>query len=80
MPRLSRTGTEPVTARSAYGLRRTLAWIALVAGLAAAIAFSVAALDPGGSALAEGMVAGICLLTAAIAFVDLLVLRRRPRR
>lgn len=80
MPRLSRTGTEPVTARSAYGLRRVLAWFALVAGLLAAGAFGLAALHPAGSAPAEGLIAGICLLTALVALADLIVLRNRPSR
>jgi membrane protein YdbS with pleckstrin-like domain len=76
--RLRRTGTEPLAARSPYGLRRVLAAIAAVGGLLGAVAFTVLALRPDGRAEGEWIAAGICLVTVVIAIVDLLVLRRRP--
>lgn len=76
--RLRRTGTEPLAARSAYGLRRVLAWIAAIGGLIGAVAFAIVALQPGGASTAEWVAAAICAATVAIAVADLLVLRHRP--
>jgi ABC-type enterobactin transport system permease subunit len=79
--RLRRTGTEPLAARSAYGLRRVLAGIAVVGGVIGAVAFAVLALRPGSvPTTAEWVAAGICLATVVIAVADLLVLRHRPRQ
>ncbi|GAB3408575.1 DUF6343 family protein [Flindersiella endophytica] len=76
--RLRRTGTEPLAARSPYGLRRVLAGMALAGGLIGAVAFAVLALRAVGRPEANWIAAGICLVTVVIAGVDLLVLRRRP--
>lgn len=74
-----RSGTEPTTARSAYRLRRVLAVVALIGGTAGAVAFALAARQPDGTATGEWVAAGICLVVALTALVDLVVLARRPR-
>lgn len=56
-----------------------LAWSALVLGTLAGVAFLVAATRPGGTATGEWVAAAICLGVAAVALVDLFVLRYRPR-
>lgn len=73
------TGTEPTTARSALGLRAVLAVLALVAGSVGAVAFALAARRADGTATGEWVAAGICVLVALTAVVDLAVLRTRTR-
>jgi len=65
------SGTEPRTARSAIGLRRVLAALALVGSLIAALFFWRASGDAADVALI------ICLVVAASAAFDLLYLSRR---
>ena len=65
------SGTEPRTARSAIGLRRVLAALALVGSLIAAIFFWRATGDAANVALI------ICLVVAATAALDLVYLSRR---
>jgi len=79
--RSSRTGTEPVTARSALGLRLLLAGLFLPLFAAAAVLLAVRAAQPGsggaGPATALAVLCGVLAVTAA---VDLVVVVRRPRR
>ncbi|GAA0233310.1 hypothetical protein GCM10009527_032250 [Actinomadura nitritigenes] len=70
-------GTEPMTARSALGLRAVLSGIALVAAVAAAIVFGIVA-NHDGSGAAWGA-AVVCVIVAAIAATDLAVIARRAR-
>ncbi|HEY3199919.1 MAG TPA: hypothetical protein VGK55_05195 [Actinomycetes bacterium] len=65
------SGTEPRTARSAIGLRRVLAALALVGSLIAAVFFWRATGDAADVALI------ICLVVAATAALDLVYLSRR---
>jgi hypothetical protein len=65
------SGTEPRTARSAIGLRRVLAALALVGSLIAAVFFWRATGDAADVALI------ICLVVAATAALDLIYLSRR---
>lgn len=65
------SGTEPRTARSAIGLRRVLATLALVGTLVAAFFFWRASGDAADAALI------ICLVVALSAALDLAYLSRR---
>ena len=65
------SGTEPRTARSAIGLRRVLAALALVGSLIAAVFYWQATGDAADVALI------ICLVVAATAALDLVYLSRR---
>jgi hypothetical protein len=65
------SGTEPRTARSAIGLRRVLATLALVGTLIAAFFFWRASGDAADAALI------ICLIVALSAALDLAYLSRR---
>lgn len=71
-----RSGSEPLEARSAIGLRRVLSVLALVIGLFTGVAFGIVAArsaDPTGPFVA----AAIGAVVAVIAAADLVVLRRR---
>lgn len=68
------SGTEPRTARSAIGLRRVLAALALAGSLIAAFFFWRAAGDAADVALI------ICLVVAVTAALDLVYLSRRQAR
>ncbi|HEV8529303.1 MAG TPA: hypothetical protein VGS60_17440 [Actinomycetes bacterium] len=68
------SGTEPRTARSAIGLRRVLAALALAGSLIAAFFFWRATGDAADVALI------ICLVVAATAALDLVYLSRRQAR
>ena len=68
------SGTEPRTARSAIGLRRVLAVLALAGSLIAAFFFWRATGDAADVALT------ICLVVAATAALDLVYLSRRQAR
>ncbi|WP_202125155.1 DUF6343 family protein [Actinomadura physcomitrii] len=70
-------GDEPLTARSALGLRAVLSGVALVAAAAAAIVFGIIA-NRDGSGTAWGA-AVVCVVVAAIAATDLAVIARRAR-
>ncbi|WP_192809090.1 DUF6343 family protein [Actinomadura montaniterrae] len=70
-------GNEPLTARSALGLRAVLSGVALVAAAAAAIVFGIVA-NRDGSGTAWGA-AVVCVIVAAIAAADLAVIARRAR-
>ncbi|MEU5714458.1 DUF6343 family protein [Streptomyces sp. NPDC020403] len=80
-PARGRSGTEPLTARSALGLRLVLSlggvalFIALTVLLAFWAASSGANDSPGPTPLA--VLAGLCGLFAVIAAVDLVVILRR---
>lgn len=74
---LSRRGSEPVTAKSPYGLRRVLAWIALTAGTVGGAAFGLTAYRTGGKAAGFWAATAVCALVVLTAIVDLAVLRRR---
>ncbi|GAB2919555.1 DUF6343 family protein [Nonomuraea fastidiosa] len=70
-----RSGTEPVTARSALSVRRVLSIIALVLAVAAAVFFVVQAMNTGEQVwIWEAVIAAV---VAVVAAVDLLVLRHR---
>ncbi|MEW2360288.1 DUF6343 family protein [Spirillospora sp. NPDC029432] len=68
------SGSEPLAARSALGLRATLSGTALVLALAAMVFFAVVADGPGTSVAAV-----ICAVVALVALVDLGVIARRSR-
>ncbi|MFG1698573.1 DUF6343 family protein [Nonomuraea sp. NPDC049309] len=70
-----RSGTEPVTARSALGVRRVLSIIALVLAVVAAVFFAVQAMNTGEQVWIWEAV--IAVVVAVVAAVDLLVLRHR---
>ncbi|MFG1942263.1 DUF6343 family protein [Nonomuraea sp. NPDC048826] len=74
----NRAGTEPVTARSPYTLRRILSLAALVLGAAAAVFFATRAASTGEAVWAWE--AAIAAAVAIIAAVDLLVIRSRRSR
>ena len=76
-PTNRRSGSEPTTARSAYGLRRVLALVALVAGAIGAVAFALAARSPGGTAGGEWAASAICVVVALTAVVDLAFIHTR---
>lgn len=74
-----RRGTEPVTARSAYDLRRVLAWLALVGGGIGAAGLGMAATEAGEAAIGWWVASALCALIALSAVVDLLVIGKRSR-
>lgn len=76
-PTNRRSGSEPTTARSAYGLRRVLALVALVAGAIGAVAFALAARSPGGTAGGEWAASAICVVVALTAVIDLAFIHTR---
>ncbi|MGW0777872.1 DUF6343 family protein [Streptomyces sp. NPDC002835] len=82
--RYERTGTEPVTARSALGLRLVLscAGVVLFAALTALFVVWTAAAGPGDSPSRWelGLLAGGCGLLTIVAAVDLVVILRRRAR
>jgi membrane protein YdbS with pleckstrin-like domain len=74
----NRSGTEPKTARSALGMRAILSGVALPVALVSAAFFVF-------QAVATGMgvwqvEAAIAVAIAAIAAIDLVVIRRRVRQ
>lgn len=79
-----RTGTEPVTARSALRLRSLLSGVFLPVFVAAAVGFGVWAAasgtdsSPGAGVL--GSLAVVCAVLALLAALDLLIVARRRRR
>jgi len=79
-----RTGTEPVTARSALGLRLLLAAVYTPVFVAGAVFFSLwsASADPDTAPRPGSLavVAGLCAVLALLAAIDLLVVLRRRRR
>ncbi|HLL32711.1 MAG TPA: DUF6343 family protein [Streptomyces sp.] len=83
-PRRSRTGTEPVTARSPLRLRLLLSAAFLPLFAAAAVLLGLWAADSGpGDSPGSGPLTGlavVCAVLAAIAAVDAVVVRRRMRR
>lgn len=74
--RLPRSGTEPTTARSAYGLRRVLAVVALLGCGVGAIVFALVATRASGTGLGAVVVAGLLFIVALTALADLIVLHR----
>ncbi|HEX5568388.1 MAG TPA: DUF6343 family protein [Streptomyces sp.] len=85
--RRSRTGTEPVTARSALGLRLLLSAVYVPVFLAGTVFFAVWASRSGPrdvpSADSLGTIAWICAGLTLLGLVDLVVVlvrRRRERR
>lgn len=81
--RSERTGTEPVTAQSALGLRTVLAAAALPLFVVGAVGFGWwAASDPDGSPGADVLrwFAVACGLLALLAVTNLVVLLRRRSR
>ncbi|WP_327191263.1 DUF6343 family protein [Streptomyces xinghaiensis] len=82
--RWERTGDEPVTARSALGLRLLLAAVYTPLFLAGAILFALwsasADADSTPSSGSLALIAGICAVLAVLAALDLLVVVRRRRR
>lgn len=82
--RYPRSGTEPVTAQSALGLRRVLSGVFLPLFGGAAVVFGVWAASsdshdtPGRGPLVT--LAAVCAALALFAAVDLLVVTRRRRR
>ncbi|MFI2432644.1 DUF6343 family protein [Streptomyces sp. NPDC018693] len=79
-----RTGTEPLTARSALGLRLLLALLFLPVFTAGAIGFALwsAASGPGDSP-SSGVLTGLatlCAILAVLTALDLWVISRRLRR
>ncbi|MEU0965332.1 DUF6343 family protein [Streptomyces sp. NPDC005917] len=82
--RVPRTGTEPVTARSAVRLRLLLSGIFLPLFAAACVLFAVWAAHSGtGDSPGRGVLvtlAAVCAALALAAAMDLLVVIRRLRR
>ena len=82
--RWERTGTEPVTARSALGLRLLLAAFFAPLFAAAAVLFAVwsAHSGPGSSPTPSQLaaLAGLCAALAVFSAADLIVILRRRRR
>ncbi|MEU8352696.1 DUF6343 family protein [Streptomyces sp. NPDC048845] len=82
--RWERTGDEPVTARSALGLRLLLAVVYTPVFVAGAALFAVwsASADPAGapSAGSLAVVAALCAALALLSALDLAVVLRRRRR
>lgn len=72
-----RRGTEPISARSAYGLRTILAVTAAIGGGIGASWFVFAAARPGGPGTGETVAALLCIAVALTALVDLAVIWRR---
>ncbi|MGP3923194.1 DUF6343 family protein [Streptomyces sp. 8N616] len=79
-----RAGTEPVTARSALGLRMVLAVIYTPVFLAGAVLFAIwgARSDAGSSPSsgALGAIAIVCAVLSLLALTDLLVVEHRRKR
>ncbi|MEV6316589.1 DUF6343 family protein [Streptomyces sp. NPDC051776] len=79
-----RTGTEPVTARSALGLRKLLAVIYTPVFLAGAVLFAIwasrshAGSSPSSGAL--GAIAIVCAVLSLLALTDLMVVEHRLKR
>ncbi|MET8574208.1 DUF6343 family protein [Streptomyces sp. NPDC005012] len=82
--RSPRTGTEPVTARSALGLRLLLSAVFLPVFVALTVFFALWAADAGpGESPSRGTLVGttvVCAVVALLAALDLLVVLRRRRR
>ncbi|WP_448315965.1 DUF6343 family protein [Streptomyces sp. CO7] len=82
--RRRRSGTEPVTARSALGLRLLLSAVFLPVFVALTVFFALWAADVGpGESPDRGMLITftvVCALVALLAAADLLVVLRRRRR
>lgn len=82
--RRRRSGTEPVTARSALGLRLLLSAVFLPVFVALTVFFALWAADAGsGENPDRSMLVAftvVCALVALLAAVDLLVVLRRRRR
>ncbi|MEU3556613.1 DUF6343 family protein [Streptomyces fragilis] len=82
--RSRRSGTEPVTARSALGLRLLLSAVFLPVFVALTVLFALWAADAGpGESPDRGMLVAftvVCALVALLAAVDLLVVLRRRGR
>lgn len=72
-----RSGSEPVTARSALGARAALSGVVLPLALAAGVVFAVLAVRTGEAVW--WVEAAIAAAVAPVAAADLLVLRRRMR-
>ncbi|CAL9565311.1 DUF6343 family protein [Streptomyces radiopugnans] len=87
IPGRSRTGTEPVTARSPLGLRLLLSVLYTPVFLAGTVFFALWAADsgPGDSPSAGSLrtIAWICAVLTVVGLIDLVVVlvrRRRERR
>ncbi|WP_432137778.1 MULTISPECIES: DUF6343 family protein [unclassified Streptomyces] len=82
--RRPRTGTEPITARSALGLRLLLASVFFPVFTAAAVGFGFwSAASDAGDSPSSGVLTGVtvvCAVLALLTAVDLLVITRRLRR
>ncbi|MGC5360831.1 DUF6343 family protein [Streptomyces sp. DT24] len=82
--RPGREGTEPITARSAVGLRMILASVALPVFAVGTVLLALWAADSGPhdspSSLVVSVLAGICGALALFAALDLAVLLRRRSR
>ncbi|MFJ4057626.1 DUF6343 family protein [Streptomyces albogriseolus] len=82
--RWERTGTEPVTARSALGLRLLLSAFFTPLFVAAAVLFAVWSVQsgPGSSPTSSqlAVLAGVCAALAVFSAADLIVVLRRRRR
>ncbi|MCX4617667.1 DUF6343 family protein [Streptomyces mirabilis] len=82
--RWERTGTEPVTARSALGLRLLLSACFTPVFVAAAVLFAVWSMrsGPGSSPTSSQLaaLAGLCAVLAVLSLADLAVVLRRRRR
>ncbi|MFP1624703.1 DUF6343 family protein [Streptomyces sp. 5K101] len=82
--RWERTGTEPVTARSALGLRLLLSACFMPLFVAAAVLFAIWSTrsKPGSTPTSSelALLAGLCAVLAVLAAVDLTVILRRRRR
>lgn len=74
-----RAGTEPRNARSPLGLRRALAWVAVVAGTVIAVVFAVIAATTTGSPNRSASItaAAIGAAVALIGAINAAVLHRR---
>ncbi|MGK5554199.1 DUF6343 family protein [Actinomadura kijaniata] len=80
MNRRRRSGSEPMTARSALRARTAFATVGLVVGVALAVACAVwGDRSPGGGAAAWTLVA-LGAVVALVSAADLWALRRRLRR
>ncbi|GAA2406254.1 hypothetical protein GCM10010420_37690 [Streptomyces glaucosporus] len=84
IPGRSRTGTEPVTARSALGLRLLLSALYVPVFLAGTVFFALWAADaePGDAPSGESLttIAWICAALTLVAAADLVVVLARRRR
>ncbi|WP_405783399.1 DUF6343 family protein [Streptomyces sp. NBC_00859] len=81
IPGRGRTGTEPLTARSALGARLLLSAVALplfAAGAALLALWAVSARSPGAPGTAVLVVlAAVCGVLTAVSAIDIAVIRRR---